>query len=87
MSRLGSNLSFALRTFRRHPLTRGRFWRTVCRYVRWQVGSRLVPGPVLVPWVGPARLVIEPGMWGATLNHYCGLTTIAASRTSRSWRS
>jgi len=33
----------------------------------------LVPGPVLVPWVGPARLVIEPGMWGATLNHYCGL--------------
>lgn len=73
MKRALSNLIFAVRMFRQHPLTRDHFFSTAWRYAKWQVGSRLVPGPVVVPWVGPCRLVMEPAMWGATMNHYCGL--------------
>lgn len=73
MSRALSNLRFSLATFRRHPLTRDRLLPTLARYARWQFGSRLVPGPVLVPWVNRTHLLISPGMWGATMNHYCGL--------------
>jgi FkbM family methyltransferase len=68
-----ANLSFALRTIRRHPLTRDRLGAALWRYCKWQVGCRLVPGPVLVPWVNGCRLTIARGMWGATLNLYCGL--------------
>jgi len=42
-------------------------------YVRWQIGSRLVPGPVAVPFVGATRLLATAGMTGATGNVYCGL--------------
>lgn len=57
----------------RHPVTRTHRVRALLDYARWQVGSRLVPGPVVVPFVGDTRLVIEPGMTGATGNLYVGL--------------
>ncbi len=43
------------------------------RFLRWQLGSRLLRMPLLVPWVGNTSLVIEAGMTGATMNFYCGL--------------
>lgn len=57
----------------RHPLNRGHSLRSVLRYFRWQVGSRLVPGPVAIPFVDTTRLLVSPGMTGATGNVYCGL--------------
>lgn len=62
-----------LRWLARHPLTRRRLIPALADLVRWQVGSRLVPGPVLVPLVDGARLAIEPGMRGATGAVYSGL--------------
>jgi FkbM family methyltransferase len=56
-----------------HPLTAGQRGRAFARYVRWQVGSRLSPGPVVVPFVNGARLLVRPGMTGATGNVYTGL--------------
>ena len=47
------------------------------RYVRWQVGSRLVPGAVLVPFVNQTSLLISPGMTGATQQIYTGLSDFA----------
>ncbi len=47
------------------------------RYVRWQVGSRLVPGAVLVPFVNQTSLLISPGMTGATHAVYTGLSDFA----------
>lgn len=47
------------------------------RYVRWQVGSRLVPGAVLVPFVNQTSLIISPGMTGATQQIYTGLSDFA----------
>ncbi len=43
------------------------------RYLKWQIGSRLLPGAVHVPFVNDTVLVVTPGMTGATLNIYTGL--------------
>lgn len=56
-----------------HPLSRNNKFRALQRWLNWQIGSRLVPGPVAVPFVNDARLLVEPGMTGATGNIYCGL--------------
>lgn len=42
-------------------------------WASWQVGSRLVPGPVAVPFVNGSMLLVSPGMTGATGNVYTGL--------------
>jgi len=43
------------------------------RWLRWQLGSRLLKSPVIMPWLENASLVVEAGMTGATGNLYCGL--------------
>jgi FkbM family methyltransferase len=62
-------LSFILQ----HPLNRARRGAALIRLVRWQLGSRLLPGAVACPFVGSTRLLVQPGMTGATQNIYCGL--------------
>jgi FkbM family methyltransferase len=62
-----------LRWILSHPLNRGRGAQAIRRYLSWQFGSRLVPGPVAVPFAGQTRLLVAPGMTGATGNIYCGL--------------
>lgn len=57
----------------RHPLSRHRRLARLGRFIRWQVGARLVPGPVVVPFVENTRLVVRRGMQGATGNVYTGL--------------
>lgn len=56
-----------------HPLNRGRSAHALVRWLRWQAGSRLLPGAVALPFVGTTRLLVRPGMTGATGNVYCGL--------------
>lgn len=56
-----------------HPLSRGRKVANLARFVRWQIGARLVPGPVAVDFVNSSRLLARPGMTGATGNVYVGL--------------
>ncbi|NCA72520.1 MAG: FkbM family methyltransferase [Sphingobacteriia bacterium] len=57
----------------RHPLNRGQPGATLIRWLRWQLGSRMLPGPVVLPFVNDVRLIASPGMTGATGNIYCGL--------------
>lgn len=57
----------------RHPLSRGRRARNLARFLSWQIGARLVPGPVAVDFVNGAKLLVRPGMTGATGNVYVGL--------------
>lgn len=57
----------------RHPLSHKRRLARLSQFVRWQVGARLVPGPVVVPFVENTRLVVQRGMHGATGNVYTGL--------------
>jgi FkbM family methyltransferase len=56
-----------------HPLNRGRGGAALLRYLKWQVGSRLVPGPILYDWIAGARVVVRPGERGFTGNIYAGL--------------
>lgn len=56
-----------------HPLTCDRKVDALIRWLRWQLGGRLLGWPVVVPFVGQTRLLVRPGMTGATGNIYCGL--------------
>ncbi|MBF0282125.1 MAG: FkbM family methyltransferase [Zetaproteobacteria bacterium] len=57
----------------KHPLNIDHKWTVLLRYLRWQVGSRLAPGAVAVDFVDKTRLLVKPGMTGATGNIYTGL--------------
>jgi hypothetical protein len=63
----------SLRFVVRHRLNRSRLVAALARWLRWQIGSRLLPGPVLVPFVNGVGLLARPGMVGATGNVCCGL--------------
>jgi len=56
-----------------HPLNKDRRFAALFEWLRWQIGSRLLPGAVVSPFVNDAVLLAEPGMTGATGNVYCGL--------------
>jgi FkbM family methyltransferase len=60
-----------------HPLNRNHKASAIKRYVQWQIGSRLVPGPVVLEWVGGAKVIVRPGEKGMTQNVYCGLQEFA----------
>jgi FkbM family methyltransferase len=55
------------------PLNRGDRVKALSRFVAWQVGSRIVAGPVILPFVGDSVLAVSSGMTGATFNIYAGL--------------
>ena len=66
---LRNTLDFVLH----HPLSRKRKLANVGRLFAWQIGSRLVPGPVAVDFVNGSKLLVRSGMTGATGNVYVGL--------------
>lgn len=55
------------------PVNRDRKLAALWRFAKWQVGSRLVPGKVLVDWIDGIQFVAEPGERGLTGNIYSGL--------------
>jgi FkbM family methyltransferase len=57
-----------------HPLNAHQKSVALQRWLRWHVGSRIIPGDVVVPFVQDARLVVRPHMRGATENIYLGLS-------------
>ena len=56
-----------------HPLNREHKFKTLVRFVSWQLGSRLVPGTVVFDWVNGARFLVKNGDTGLTGNIYSGL--------------
>src|ERR1035437_1568359 len=56
-----------------HPLSRGRKLFNLGRKALWQIGARLVPGPVAGNFVNAAELLASPGLAGVTGNVYVGL--------------
>jgi FkbM family methyltransferase len=59
--------------FGTHPLTCSNRIAAMKRFLQWQIGSRILGLPAVVPFIGKTVLVVEPGMAGATGNVYCGL--------------
>lgn len=61
-----------------HPLNaRGGRLAAIGRVFRWQLASRLLPGPIALPYVDDTWLFATRGMTGATGNWYCGLHEVA----------
>jgi FkbM family methyltransferase len=57
-----------------HPLNKNKSkGELLYKYISWQIGSRLVPGAVAVPFVNQTRLLVRPGLHGITGNIYVGL--------------
>lgn len=56
-----------------HPVTKHQKAKALSRWFRWQISSRLLGMPVVVPYVNQTRLIVKKGMTGATGNFYCGL--------------
>lgn len=73
------SLLVTLRAILRHPLNASEPLAALERYVKWQIGSRLVPGAILLPFVNETFLIVSPGMTGATQNIYTGLSDFADS--------
>jgi FkbM family methyltransferase len=56
-----------------HPLNRNRKTAALFNYVKWQLGSRLMPRKVLFDWVEGTKLSVQPGDHGLVGNVCCGL--------------
>lgn len=65
-----------LRTWRfinSHPLASRNIPLALQLWLKWQIGSRILRMPVVVPFIAGSQLVAEIGMTGATGNIYAGL--------------
>jgi FkbM family methyltransferase len=62
-----------LRIIWTHPLNANKRLAAFSRFIRWQVGSRLVSAPVAINFVDETRLLVATGMHGATMSIYTGL--------------
>jgi FkbM family methyltransferase len=56
-----------------HPLNKKRLSKALVGYLKWQIGSRLVPGEVIYNWIEGSKFIVKPGEKGLTQNIYCGL--------------
>jgi len=57
----------------KHPLNKNQKIKALIRFLKWQIGSRLVPGEVIYHWINDSRFIVRPGETGLTQNIYCGL--------------
>ena len=56
-----------------HPLNKHRKLDATLQYLKWQIGSRLVPGEVAYKWVNGSKFLVRTGETGLTGNIYTGL--------------
>ena len=66
-------LFWVISSVMRNPVNRGMRLSAFLRFIRWQVGSWLVPGEVLVPWVNGSRIIAGFMMSGSAGCAYSGL--------------
>lgn len=57
----------------KHPLNKNCKIRSFVDFIKWQIGSRLVPGDVIYNWINGVKIIVRPGERGLTQNLYCGL--------------
>ncbi|MDR3735844.1 MAG: FkbM family methyltransferase [Acidobacteriaceae bacterium] len=58
-----------------HPLNANNKQEALMRYLRWQIGCRMLPGTAtVVPFINQTCLAVSPGMTGATMHIYTGLS-------------
>lgn len=62
-----------LRSITGHPLNRDNKLNSLIRFAKWQLSSRLAPGPIVVDWINGSCFLAKPGETGLTGNIYTGL--------------
>jgi FkbM family methyltransferase len=67
----------SLRLITTHPLNRDKKIKSILRFARWQIGSRLINRPVVYDWVNGSRFMVKKGEIGLTGNIYAGLHEFA----------
>jgi FkbM family methyltransferase len=67
------SLISTLRFIIQHPTNKNHKLSALLRFTKWQIGSRLVPGQVIIQWIDGAKFIAQPGETGITQNIYCGL--------------
>jgi FkbM family methyltransferase len=60
-----------------HPLNQNHKIEAIIRFLRWQIGSRIVPGEIVYHWINGTKFIVRPGETGLTGNIYCGLHEFA----------
>ena len=73
------NLHAIIRHLLNHPLNRSNKTAAIVRFLKWQLGSRLVGGggEIIYHWLDNAKIIASPGETGVTGNIYCGLAEFA----------
>lgn len=56
-----------------HPINSQNKFKAIIRYVKWQIGSRLVSGDHVYDWVNNSKFLVRTGETGLTGNIYTGL--------------
>lgn len=56
-----------------HPLNRGQRINSIIRFLKWQIGSRLVSGAIVYDWINDSKFLVKTGDTGLTGNIYTGL--------------
>lgn len=56
-----------------HPINKKQRIKAVIRYIKWQLGSRLIPGAVVFNWINNSKAIISTGETGMTGDVYAGL--------------
>ena len=56
-----------------HPLNKDDKLKSIFRFLRWQIGSRLLPGIVVYDWINGSKFLVGIGETGLTGNIYTGL--------------
>ncbi|WP_287963479.1 FkbM family methyltransferase [Alcanivorax sp.] len=56
-----------------HPLNRDHKINSIIRFLKWQIGSRLVQGDIVYDWVNGSKFLVKTGETGITGNIYTGL--------------
>ena len=56
-----------------HPLNQGEKIRAFCRFIYWQLLSRIKSKPIPIGFISDSKLYMKKGMTGATGNYYCYL--------------
>jgi len=56
-----------------HPLNRKNRLTAIVRFLKWQAGSRLVPGAIVYDWINDTKFLVRTGETGLTGNIYTGL--------------
>jgi FkbM family methyltransferase len=58
----------------RHPLAGRQKMKAFGRFMKWQIVRRLMPYPMVYPFIGDMKLILDKGQTNATAQYYMGLS-------------